>query len=165
VLPRVLFTAPDQHRADLITGLFGDTDNTTIATTHDHAAMVLAAEAADAPESGAWTMPCSDAHDGGNTDATVPPDHGAFTQTGGLPLPVLLPPVGLCSLHCAVTPIDNRGRLADRSPVRAAGWSSSQHITIVVTPERVLIVRPDGPYSITRQGHYESPRLFATCAG
>ena len=47
VPPRVLFTAPDPHRADLITGLFGDTDNTTIATTHDHAATVLATEAAE----------------------------------------------------------------------------------------------------------------------
>jgi Replication-relaxation len=53
VPPHVLFTAPDQHRADLITGLLGDTDNTTTATTHDHAATVLATEAAHAPESGA----------------------------------------------------------------------------------------------------------------
>jgi hypothetical protein len=99
-------------------------------------------------------MPYIDAR---KADATSPPHDGAFTQTGGLPLPVLLPPVGLCSLYCAVTPIDNRGRLADRSPVRAVGWAPSQPITIAVTSERVLIVRPDGPHSITRQGHLRIP--------
>lgn len=54
----------------------------------------------------------------------------------GLPLPVLpaLPNrstlSALSAFYCAVTPLDARGRLADSSPVRIAGLSPGQPITI-----------------------------------
>jgi len=39
--PRVLFTTPDQQRADAITGLLGATDDVITATTHDRAAAFM----------------------------------------------------------------------------------------------------------------------------
>ncbi|MCA1600330.1 MAG: replication-relaxation family protein, partial [Acidobacteria bacterium] len=42
VSPRVLFTTPDQPRADVITSLLGDTDDTI--TTHDDAAAYMISE-------------------------------------------------------------------------------------------------------------------------
>lgn len=75
------------------------------------------------------------------------------TLTPRLPLAPLLPPIPRSSLLCVVTPIDDRGRLADRSPIRAVGWSPGQSVTISVTRDNIVIVRPDGPESITRQGH------------
>jgi hypothetical protein len=44
VPPRVLFTTPDQERADLINGLLTDDDATTSATTHNHAAAYMIRE-------------------------------------------------------------------------------------------------------------------------
>jgi hypothetical protein len=41
VPPRLLFTAPDQMRADLISGLLGDDDDTISATTHDDGAAYM----------------------------------------------------------------------------------------------------------------------------
>ncbi len=79
------------------------------------------------------------------------------THGGGLPLAPLFPPMSSPSLYCAVTPIDDRGRLADRSPIRAVGWSPGQPVTISVTHESIVIVRPGGPESITWQGHLRLP--------
>ncbi|MGH3566348.1 MAG: replication-relaxation family protein [Pseudonocardia sp.] len=39
--PRVLFTTPDTHRAHIITGLLGDTDEVITATTHQRAAAFM----------------------------------------------------------------------------------------------------------------------------
>jgi hypothetical protein len=75
----------------------------------------------------------------------------------GLPLAPLFAPMPPSSLYCAVTPIDDRGRLADRSPIRAVGWSSSQPVTISTTQESIVIVRAGGPEFITRQGHIRLP--------
>lgn len=61
------------------------------------------------------------------------------------------------SLYCVVTPIDDRGRLADRSPIHAVGWSPGQPVTISVTHQTIVIVRPGGPELITRQGHLRLP--------
>jgi Replication-relaxation len=44
VPPRVLFTAPDQQRADVITGLLGDTDDMITTSTHADAAAFMIAE-------------------------------------------------------------------------------------------------------------------------
>jgi hypothetical protein len=76
----------------------------------------------------------------------------------GLPLAPLLPPMPAPSLYCALTPIDDRGRLADRSPIRALGWPPGQAITISVVQETVIVVsQPTGAESITRQGHLRLP--------
>jgi hypothetical protein len=44
VPPRLLFTTPDQQRADQITALLTDDDATTSATTHDDAAAYMIRE-------------------------------------------------------------------------------------------------------------------------
>jgi hypothetical protein len=76
---------------------------------------------------------------------------------GGLPLPPLLSPAPRSSLFCVVTPIDDRGRLADRSPIRAVNWSPGEPVTISVTHDHIVIVRRGGPESITRHGHLRLP--------
>lgn len=76
----------------------------------------------------------------------------------GLPLPAFLPPVSPSELFCTVTPIDDRGRLADRSPICAAGWAPGQPVTIsIANDHRLVLVRPDGPQTITRHGHLRLP--------
>jgi hypothetical protein len=82
----------------------------------------------------------------------------ACMQVTGLPLVPLLPSMSAPSLYCALTPIDDRGRLADRSPIRAVGWSPGQAITISVVQETVVVVsQPTGAECITRQGHLRLP--------
>jgi len=79
-------------------------------------------------------------------------------QVIGLPLAPLLAPMPAPSLYCAVTPIDDRGRLADRSPIRALEWSPGQPVTISVVRETVVVTSgPNGAESITRQGHLRLP--------
>ena len=41
---RVLFTTPDQHRAEVITGLLGDDDDMISAVTHERAAQFMITE-------------------------------------------------------------------------------------------------------------------------
>jgi hypothetical protein len=82
----------------------------------------------------------------------------AYMQVTGLPLVPLLPPMVAPSLYCVLTPIDDRGRLADRSPIRAVGWPPGQAITISVVQETVIIVsQSNGAERITRQGHLRLP--------
>lgn len=82
----------------------------------------------------------------------------AYMQVAGLPLAPLRLPMPAPSLYCAVTPIDDRGRLADRSPIRAVGWVPGQQITIFVVQETVVVIsQSNGAESITRQGHLRLP--------
>jgi AbrB family looped-hinge helix DNA binding protein len=54
--------------------------------------------------------------------------------------------------------MDDRGRLADRSPIRAAELAPEQPITISVAhDDRLLIVRAGGPETITRHGYLRLP--------
>jgi hypothetical protein len=54
--------------------------------------------------------------------------------------------------------MDDRGRLADRSPIRAAVWLPGQPITISAAPDRlVIVVNAGGPETITRHGHLRLP--------
>lgn len=99
-------------------------------------------------------------HDGGARGA------GQSCACGSiLPLPRLLPPVSRSDLFCTVTPIDDRGRLADRSPIRAAGWAPGQPVTISTTDDHdLVIVRAGGPETITRHGHLRLPaRIRHSC--
>jgi hypothetical protein len=89
----------------------------------------------------------------------------ACAQIVGLPIAPLFPPVPEPSFYYALTPIDNRGRLADRSPIRAVGWSPGQPPALSVIRETIVVIsRPDGVESITRQGHLRLPaRIRHTC--
>jgi len=79
-------------------------------------------------------------------------------QVTGLPLAPLLAPIPAPSLWCALTPIDDRGRLANRSPIRVLGWLPGQPITISVVQETVVVSSgSNGAESITRQGHLRLP--------
>jgi len=82
----------------------------------------------------------------------------ACMQDTGLPLAPLLLPMLAASLYCALTPIDDRGRLANRSPIRAVGWLPGQPITISIVQETVVVIsQSNGAESITRQGHLRLP--------
>jgi hypothetical protein len=82
----------------------------------------------------------------------------ACRQVAGLPLAPLLLPMPAPSLYCALTPIDDRGCLADRSPIRALGWPPGQPITISVIQETVVVIsQSHGAEFITRQGHLRLP--------
>jgi hypothetical protein len=77
-----------------------------------------------------------------------------------LPLVALQPLTVPTLLHCVVTPIDARGRLADSSPARILGWAPGHPISITVIPQdggQIIDVRPGGPNAITRQGHLRIP--------
>ena len=98
----------------------------------------------------------------GRTTATTPAtatDLGHHRGRGGvLPLPPMSPPAQRSDLYCTVTPIDCHGRLADRSPLRAAGWPPGQPISITATPDgRLVTVRAVGPNTTTRDGHLLLP--------
>jgi hypothetical protein len=85
-------------------------------------------------------------------------ENDAHTHVTGLPLPPLPQPMPTPSLYYALTPIDDRGRLADRSPIRALGWSPGEPITISVIQQAVIAIsQPSGAESITRQGHLRLP--------
>ena len=76
----------------------------------------------------------------------------------GLPLAPLSAPMPPPSLYFTVTPVDARGRLADRSPIRALGWQPGQPITIAVGRQAIVITaQTGGAESITRQGHLRLP--------
>lgn len=89
----------------------------------------------------------------------------ACAQIVGLPIAPLFPPAPEPSFYYALTPIDSRGRLADRSAIRAVGWPPGQPVTISVIREIIVVMsRPDGGESITRQGHLRLPaRIRHTC--
>lgn len=116
--------------------------------------------------------PCAHYHydDLQRTRATV----SAAAQCGGqlcahgsgLPLPRLRPPVTRSNLFCAVTPMDDRGRLADRSPIRAAGWQPGQAVTISASRDcGLVIVHADGQEAITRHGHLRLPARIRLACG
>lgn len=79
-------------------------------------------------------------------------------QAKGLPVAQLHTHVQDASLYYAVTTIDDRGRLADRSSLRILGWLPESSISIRVVQGVVIVVtRCRGPESITRQGHIRLP--------
>lgn len=117
-----------------------------------------------------WPAALADAprahhHGGTATGRTTPTTPTTATDLdrhrgpgGGLPLPPLSPPTPLPDLYCTVTPMDCHGRLADRSPLRAAGWPPGRPITIIPSPDgRLVSVRADGPNTTTGDGHLLLP--------
>jgi hypothetical protein len=76
----------------------------------------------------------------------------------GLPVARLLGHVQKSSVHYVVTTIDNKGRLADQSPLRILGWQPEAPITIKpLWGEVIVVARSDGPDAVTRQGHLRLP--------
>jgi hypothetical protein len=62
------------------------------------------------------------------------------------------------SRYLATTTIDDRGRLADRTPLKVLGWEPGRSLTIATLPEPgIVVVRGDGPNAVTRQGHLRLP--------
>jgi bifunctional DNA-binding transcriptional regulator/antitoxin component of YhaV-PrlF toxin-antitoxin module len=57
-----------------------------------------------------------------------------------------------------VTSMDDRGRLADRIPPQAMGWTPGTALTIAARPRAgIVLVRRDGPHAMTSQGHLRLP--------
>ena len=76
----------------------------------------------------------------------------------GLPVAQLPARTRSSSSYYAVTTVDNRGRLADRSPLRVLGWPAETPISITVVQALIVIVARDGgTEAITRQGHLRLP--------
>jgi hypothetical protein len=99
-------------------------------------------------------------------DGRAPRTEQPWPPRAVLPLPALLLPASPSGLFCTVTPIDDRGRLADRSPIRVAGWAPGQPVTISMTDDRRLVyVRPDGPQTITHHGHLRLPAAVRYACG
>ncbi|WP_143021424.1 hypothetical protein [Prauserella marina] len=79
-------------------------------------------------------------------------------QTKSLPVAALLESVQSSALYFVVTTMDARGRLADRSPLRALGWTPGSAITITAVGRAVIAAtRSAGPNAITHQGHLRLP--------
>ncbi|MFD9735687.1 hypothetical protein [Umezawaea sp. NPDC059074] len=79
-------------------------------------------------------------------------------RQGGMPVATLLGQVEESSVHYVVTTIDNKGRLADQSPLRALGWLPEAAISIAAARgAMVLVTRNNGPDTVTRQGHLRLP--------
>ena len=76
----------------------------------------------------------------------------------GLPMARLASLVREGSAYYAVTTVDHRGRLADRSPLRILRWSPGLPITSVVLPGAVVMAaQRGGREAVTRQGHLRLP--------
>lgn len=78
---------------------------------------------------------------------------------GGLPVAHLAPRTVASTMYCVVTPMDSRGRLADRSPLRILQWPPLLPIAVSVLGEGAMLVIPSrsGLDKITRQGHLRLP--------
>ncbi|MBN1174456.1 MAG: hypothetical protein JXA67_19975 [Micromonosporaceae bacterium] len=95
----------------------------------------------------------------GMAPTTGDPDAVGEIADRRLPLATLLdlhPDGG--SRSCCVTTIDDRGRLADRTPLRVLGWEPATPVTIAAIPTAgIILVRHGGPDRLTRQGHLRLP--------
>jgi len=75
-----------------------------------------------------------------------------------LPVAALIDRAPRTATFYAVTTVDSRGRLADRSPLRVLGWPPLSRVSIdTVRGELIIIRRCDGPDTITGQGHVRLP--------
>lgn len=77
--------------------------------------------------------------------------------TGGLPLARLLPGGPRSSSYYVITTIDQRGRLADRSPLRVLRRPPDHRVTVSVATYVAVVARAGGSSAVTRQGHLRFP--------
>jgi hypothetical protein len=91
--------------------------------------------------------------------ALVPARQPSAPHTPGLPVARLMAAGRISSVCYSLTKIDDRGRLADRSLIRALQWEPGHPIEVTVVPEAVVLVvsRGDGRRAINGQGHLRLP--------
>nr|WP_052477725.1 hypothetical protein [Kibdelosporangium sp. MJ126-NF4]CEL13543.1 hypothetical protein [Kibdelosporangium sp. MJ126-NF4]CTQ99228.1 hypothetical protein [Kibdelosporangium sp. MJ126-NF4] len=75
----------------------------------------------------------------------------------GLPVAELHTHPAATTNHYATTTIDRRGRLADRSALRALGWLPGRTISITVHRDIIIVTTGAGPHHLTREGHLRLP--------
>lgn len=134
----------------------------------DRPAPADARQAGTEPSTGSFTV--TETPLGSRMWTVIQPDDSAQAPPRGLPLPGLPPPSGSPAAHYAVTAMDARGRLADRSSVAALGWQPGLSVRLSVITGGVLAVAAhDGLHAVTRQGHLRLPaplrHLFRLASG
>jgi hypothetical protein len=76
----------------------------------------------------------------------------------GLPVARLVSMARIGSADYTITTIDNRGRLADRSPLRILHWTPGLPITLLVLPGAVVVAaKRSGREAVTGHGHLRLP--------
>jgi hypothetical protein len=86
------------------------------------------------------------------------PERQSSSPARGLPLARVVAPGRTPVAYCVVTPIDDRGRFADRSPLQVLQWRSGLPVAMCVLPGAVVIVpHRNGRHAITRQGYLRLP--------
>ncbi|GAA2397134.1 AbrB/MazE/SpoVT family DNA-binding domain-containing protein [Dactylosporangium salmoneum] len=75
-----------------------------------------------------------------------------------LPMPAL-PELSQADVgYWLITTLDDAGRLANRSPVRALGWTAGQRLQASVHPAIGYVSRADtGPLAVAARGHVRLP--------
>lgn len=82
----------------------------------------------------------------------------AGADRAGLPMLDLLDNRADGARYWAVTAINDRGRLADRTPLKVLGWNAGTPVTISPIPEHGIVrVHRTGPDAVTRQGFLRLP--------
>ncbi len=88
----------------------------------------------------------------------VPQESSGCGGNGGLPLPSLDPVLEGVGVQFAATAIDARGRLADRSMVRALTWCPGTPLTFYVVDRAVVAISlGTGAAAVTARGHVRLP--------
>lgn len=78
--------------------------------------------------------------------------------TDGLPVAYLNTKDSGSTSYYVVTTVDHRGRLADRSPLRALQWPPGNPVAMSVLPGAIAVVaQPGSRQAVTRQGHLRLP--------
>jgi len=82
-----------------------------------------------------------------------------------LPLPTLTVRRGTVYVY-GLAALDDRGRLADRTIMRALGWSAGLRLDIREAVGLLVVhARPDGEFRVTGQGHLRLPALIRRRCG
>ncbi|MBF6250229.1 hypothetical protein [Nocardia farcinica] len=72
-------------------------------------------------------------------------------------------PIG--RIHCATTVLDSRGRLGERSTLRALGWGPGRQVAIHTARHVALVTAAErGPHIVGPHGYLHLPaRIRSTC--
>ncbi|MEV4139876.1 hypothetical protein AB0J72_47920 [Dactylosporangium sp. NPDC049742] len=106
----------------------------------------------------------------GRARPSVPHDRSPTAPPLGLLAPRGATAQAFTSIYCVVTTIDDRGRLADRSPVKALGWAAGQPVTSQPAQDHVMLAADAaGDPAVNRQGFLRLPipvrRMLQLTAG
>jgi len=99
--------------------------------------------------------------------ALVPARRPAATPGPGLPVGRLIAAGRSTSAWYALTTIDDRGRLADRSLLRVLRWEPGQPVELTVLPAGVVLVASGAPggHAVNGQGHLRLPAAVRRSCG